>query len=118
MLSITSTYDGRFKFVIAEGESVCGPIPPTGNTNPRGFFKPDIKTFLNFDKEWKGASVRFLEENYRSTGTIIRAAAAVAKNNRFRTPKNLWTQNPDGDPIVLFEAWGENEEAEWIAQQI
>jgi DNA helicase-2/ATP-dependent DNA helicase PcrA len=78
----------------------------------------DIKTFLNFDKEWKGASVYFLEENYRSTGTIIRAAAAVAKNNRFRTPKNLWTQNPDGDPIVLFEAWGENEEAEWIAQQI
>lgn len=78
----------------------------------------DIKTFLNFDKEWKGASVHFLEENYRSTGTIIRAAAAVAKNNRFRTPKNLWTQNPDGDPIVLFEAWGENEEAEWIAQKI
>lgn len=78
----------------------------------------DIKTFLNFDKEWKGASVHFLEENYRSTGTIIRAAAAVAKHNRFRTPKNLWTQNPDGDPIVLFEAWGENEEAEWIAQKI
>ena len=78
----------------------------------------DIKTFLNFDKEWKGASVHFLEENYRSTGTIIRAAAAVAKNNRFRTPKNLWTKNPDGDPIILFEAWGENEEAEWIAQKI
>jgi DNA helicase-2/ATP-dependent DNA helicase PcrA len=78
----------------------------------------DIKTFLNFDKEWKGASIHFLEENYRSTGVIIRAAAAVAKHNRFRTPKNLWTQNPDGDPIALFEAWGENEEAEWIAQQI
>lgn len=78
----------------------------------------NIKTFLNFDKEWKGASVHFLEENYRSTGTIIRAAAAVAKHNRFRTPKNLWTQNPDGDPIVLFEAWGENEEAEWIATKI
>jgi DNA helicase-2/ATP-dependent DNA helicase PcrA len=78
----------------------------------------DIKTFLNFDKEWKGASVHFLEENYRSTGIIIRAAAAVAKHNRFRTPKNLWTKNPDGDPIVLFEAWGENEEAEWIAQKI
>jgi DNA helicase-2/ATP-dependent DNA helicase PcrA len=78
----------------------------------------DIKTFLNFDREWKGASVHFLEENYRSTGIIIRAAAAVAKNNRFRTPKNLWTKNPDGDRIVLFEAWGENEEAEWIAGRI
>lgn len=49
MLSINSTYDGRFKFIIAQGESVRGPIPPTGNTNTRGFFKPDIKTFL---KKW------------------------------------------------------------------
>lgn len=49
MLSINSTYDGRFKFIIAEGESVRGPIPPTGNTNTRGFFKPDVKTFL---KNW------------------------------------------------------------------
>ena len=49
MLSINSTYDGKFKFIIAEGESVAGPIPPTGNTNTRGFFKPDVKTFL---KRW------------------------------------------------------------------
>jgi L-arabinose isomerase len=46
MLSINSTYEGKFKFIIAEGESVKGPIPPTGNTNTRGFFKPDVKTFL------------------------------------------------------------------------
>lgn len=49
LLSINSTYDGKFKFIIAEGESVSGPIPPTGNTNTRGFFKPDIRTFL---KRW------------------------------------------------------------------
>jgi L-arabinose isomerase len=49
MLSISSTYSGKFKFVIAEGESMHGPIPPTGNTNTRGFFKPDVKTFL---KRW------------------------------------------------------------------
>jgi L-arabinose isomerase len=46
MLSVSSTFNGNFKFVIAEGESVRGPIPPTGNTNTRVFFKPDIKTFL------------------------------------------------------------------------
>lgn len=46
MLSINSTYDGKFKFIIAEGQSVEGPIPPTGNTNTRGFFKPDVRTFL------------------------------------------------------------------------
>ncbi len=49
MLGITSTYEGKFKFVIAEGESVQGPIPPTGNTNTRGYFKPDVRTFL---KRW------------------------------------------------------------------
>lgn len=47
MLSIGSTYEGKFKFVIAEGESEEGPIPPTGNTNTRGFFKPDVRTFLS-----------------------------------------------------------------------
>ena len=49
MLGLTSTYDGRFKFVIAEGESVAGLIPATGNTNTRGRFKPDVRTFL---KRW------------------------------------------------------------------
>ncbi|MEQ8556016.1 MAG: L-fucose/L-arabinose isomerase family protein [Cyclobacteriaceae bacterium] len=47
MLSINSTYEGKFKFIIAEGQSVAGPIPPTGNTNTRGFFGPDVKTFLH-----------------------------------------------------------------------
>jgi L-arabinose isomerase len=46
MLSIGQTAAGRFKFVVAEGQSVHGPIPPTGNTNTRGFFKPDVRTFL------------------------------------------------------------------------
>jgi L-arabinose isomerase len=49
MLSISVGRDGRFKFVIAEGESVHGPIPPTGNTNTRGYFQPDVRTFL---KRW------------------------------------------------------------------
>lgn len=49
MMSISQTHDGRFKFIIAEGESVDGPIPPTGNTNTRGFFNPDPVTFL---KRW------------------------------------------------------------------
>jgi len=49
MLGVTQKFDGRFKFVIAEGESVHGPIPPTGNTNTRGYFKPDARTFF---KAW------------------------------------------------------------------
>ena len=46
LLSIGVKADGHFKFVIAEGESVAGPIPPTGNTNTHGRFKPDVRTFL------------------------------------------------------------------------
>ncbi len=46
MLSISVGAGGRFKFVLGEGESVDGPIPPTGNTNTRGFFQPDVRTFL------------------------------------------------------------------------
>ena len=46
MLSLGLTDEGKFKFVIAEGQSVRGPIPPTGNTNTRGFFEPDVRTFL------------------------------------------------------------------------
>jgi len=49
ILSIGLTAKGRFKFVLAEGQSVHGPIPPTGNTNTRGFFKPDVRSFL---KKW------------------------------------------------------------------
>ena len=49
MLSIGVTSGGKFKLILAEGESVHGPIPPTGNTNTRGFFKPDVRTFL---KRW------------------------------------------------------------------
>jgi len=49
MLSVGSTANGKFKFILAEGESACGPVPPTGNTNTRGFFQPDVRTFL---KRW------------------------------------------------------------------
>ncbi len=49
MLSISVAAEGRFKFVLGEGESVTGPIPPTGNTNTRGFFRPNVRTFL---KRW------------------------------------------------------------------
>ena len=49
MLGITQKHDGGFKFVIGEGFSQKGPIPPTGNTNTRGFFKPTTKEFV---KKW------------------------------------------------------------------
>jgi L-arabinose isomerase len=52
LLSISSKSDGKFKMIVAEGESIPGPIPPTGNTNTHGRFKPDVRTFL---KQWCAA---------------------------------------------------------------
>ena len=73
MLSINSTFDGKFRFIIAEGESVRGPIPATGNTNTRGFFKPDIKTFL---KNWikEGPTHHFALGIGHHAGTIEKIA--------------------------------------------
>lgn len=73
MLSISSTFEGKFKFVIAEGLSVSGPIPPTGNTNTRCFFKPDTRTFL---KKWvkEGPTHHFALGIGHHAGTIKRIA--------------------------------------------
>jgi L-arabinose isomerase len=72
-LSVNSTYDGKFKFIIAEGESVKGPIPPTGNTNTRGYFEPDIKTFLT---RWikEGPTHHFALGIGHYANTIVRIA--------------------------------------------
>ena len=53
----------------------------------------DMQNILDFEKDYKEAKVVLLEENYRSTKTILQAANDVIKNNRHRRPKNLWTQN-------------------------
>ncbi|NUQ64808.1 MAG: L-fucose/L-arabinose isomerase family protein [Pirellulales bacterium] len=76
MLSIGITAEGKFKFVIAEGESVRGPIPPTGNTNTRGFFKPDVRTFL---QRWvaEGPTHHFALGIGRHAGTIRKIADAL-----------------------------------------
>ena len=83
-----------------------------------GWRYADIGIFLNFEREWPGAKIYFLEENYRSTGSIIRSAATVVKNNRVRAAKNLYTKNPDGEPVGLLEVWSENDEAERVAVDI
>ena len=83
-----------------------------------GWRYADISIFLNFEREWPGARIHFLEENYRSTSSIISSASAVVRNNRVRAPKNLYTNNPRGESITLFEADSESFEAEWIAYEI
>ncbi len=77
-----------------------------------------IQNILEFEQDFPGARVIKLEQNYRSTGTILDAANAVIKENKDRKGKTLWTANGQGDKITLYTAENENEEAQYVAGQI
>ncbi|SDI88922.1 DNA helicase PcrA [Natribacillus halophilus] len=78
----------------------------------------DIGNILSFEEDYKDAEVIFLEQNYRSTKTILAAANEVIKNNSGRKPKNLWTDNDEGTSIHFYEAADEREEAFYVVEQI
>ena len=73
---------------------------------------------MNFERDFPDAKVIKLEQNYRSTKTILDAAYNVIKNNRGRSDKRLWTDNEDGDQITLLEAPNEIEEAVAVASLV
>ena len=77
-----------------------------------------IQNILDFEKDFPGARVVKLEQNYRSTGNILEAANEVIRQNRGRKGKTLWTSNEKGEPITLYTAGNENEEAQYVAGQI
>ena len=83
-----------------------------------GWRGANMQNILDFEKDYKEAKVVLLEENYRSTKTILQAANDVIKNNRHRRPKNLWTQNEDGEEIVYYRANDEQDEAVFVAKTI
>jgi DNA helicase II / ATP-dependent DNA helicase PcrA len=78
----------------------------------------NIKNILSFQKDFPDASVVKLEQNYRSTKTIISAANAVIKHNTENLEKTLWTENPEGSKIHVVDAGNEREEARYIAERI
>ncbi|HEU0236924.1 MAG TPA: UvrD-helicase domain-containing protein [Candidatus Limnocylindrales bacterium] len=78
----------------------------------------DLRNILDFERDWPNATVVKLEQNYRSTQLILDAAHAVVSRNSERTDKKLWTENAGGRAIQRFEAYNEEEEAEWIARQV
>lgn len=78
----------------------------------------DITNILSFEKDYPTARVVFLEQNYRSTKSILQAANQVIENNTGRKPKNLWTDNHDGNKIRYFQASTEREEGLFVADRI
>src|ERR1043165_2969994 len=78
----------------------------------------DISNILNFEKHFPKTKTIRLEQNYRSTQTILDIAGAVVKNNLERKGKNLWTSNPRGSRVGYYQAFDAEAEARWVAQKI
>ncbi|HTI34002.1 MAG TPA: UvrD-helicase domain-containing protein [Miltoncostaea sp.] len=78
----------------------------------------DVRNILDFERDYPDAHVVALEQNYRSTGTILRAANAVVERNPHRHPKRLWTDLGEGEPITAVSCRDEHEEARVVASQI
>ena len=78
----------------------------------------DLRNILDFERDYPEATVVKLERNYRSTQLILDAAHAVVSRNEDRKEKQLWTDRSGGIPIQVFEAYNEEEEAEWVARQV
>lgn len=75
----------------------------------------DIGNIMQFERNFPGSRLVLLEENYRSTKTIISASNAVIEKNRNRIPKTVFTTNADGEPIAVYAAYNETDEARFIA---
>ena len=78
----------------------------------------DFTNILHFEKDFPGAKVIKLEQNYRSTGNILKASQKIIENNQTRTDKTLFTEAGNGEPITIQGLTDENLEATWVASQI
>ena len=78
----------------------------------------DLRNILSFEKDYPEAKVVVLEQNYRSTKTILEVASDVISANVQRKPKNLWTENEVGSPVAIIESYSEEEEAQSVVNEI
>jgi len=78
----------------------------------------DIRNILNFEHDFPDATVVILDQNYRSTQAILDSAHGVIAVNKQRKEKNLWTENGPGQPIVVHEAYDEEDEASFVAEEV
>ncbi len=106
LLQLLSSEHGNLMVVGDEDQSIYG------------FRHADIRNILDFERDFPEAEVVKLEQNYRSTQTILSAANAVVARNRERREKKLWTDISGGEPVRLTEVGDEHEEARWVAGEI
>jgi DNA helicase-2/ATP-dependent DNA helicase PcrA len=106
MLQLLASEHGNLMVVGDEDQSIYG------------FRHADIRNILDFERDFPEAALVKLEQNYRSTQTILSAANGVVERNRERRPKELWSDQEGGDLVQLSELRDEHEEARWVAAEI
>ena len=132
---ILEYYSNKFKYVLVDEyqdtnksqftlvtmlASRHGNITVVGD-NDQGIYSfrgADISNILNFEKDFPGTKIIKLEQNYRCTGNILKAANSVIKNNEVKYKKELWTQNDEGNLPRVYQAENEYDEGSYIVEQI
>lgn len=104
------------KMISARYKNIC--VVGDGDQSIYAFRGANYNNILNFEKDYKNAKVIMLEENYRSTKTILKAANDVIKKNKLRKDKNLWTSNDEGCKINYYRAYDEKEEADYVTSNV
>jgi len=99
-----------------EHANVC--VVGDGDQSVYGWRGADIRNILEFEKDFPGTVVVTLEQNYRSTNTILRAANSLIEQNRERKPKSLFSELGEGDPVRAIEVEDEHAEARFVAAEI
>lgn len=112
----TNTVQYEISMLLAENHrNIC--VVGDADQNIYSWRGANIKNILRFEQDYPGAKVVLLEENYRSTKTILDAANAVIEKNTLRVPKNLFTSQASGEKIGVYEAYDENDEARFVAEK-
>ena len=133
--SLLEHYQSRFKVILVDefqdtnsiqyawlrvlagkSSSIC--VVGDDDQSIYGWRGAKIENIQRFEKDFDPVQITRLEQNYRSTSTILSAANAVIENNGDRLGKTLWTEGVEGDPIDLYSAFNEQDEARYIVDQI
>ena len=104
------------KLITGERKNIC--VVGDVDQNIYSWRGADIKNILNFERDFAGSVMVMLEENYRSTQTILEVANHIIKKNKNRFEKNLFTKNGEGEKITVYPAFDENDEARFVAEKV
>ena len=103
------------KLLAAENRNMC--VVGDADQSIYSWRHADIRNILSFQRDFPEARTVALEENYRSTRSILAAAKHLISSNRMRLAKDLWTQNETGHPVIVHEVYDEEEEAQFIIKE-